>query len=338
MKKNKRREKVEQILDAVHDRRDVPEALTNRLDRLFVSNEHDADYDAVLTGLLEAEMSMSGRHSAKARESLVRAQRKLGMPESVFPSSIPLRRRLYFKVAAAAAVALLVVGGYLAFFMQSEQARVADFQIETIDGVQKHIQLPDNTRIWINSDSRLTAYVSGNKRKVNLDGEAYFDVKHDRKRPFIVYANGLEVKVLGTEFDVKAYPGDGQAEVFLDKGRVKVKDGWKRETLEPGMKLTRYNATGGMWVGPIGAREDWRSDVISADARTLPQLLRMIGNYYDMKISIEEDRLNDTQIFSTKFGREQSAEMVLSSLAKLSGEFEYSINEDTIIITTKNRE
>lgn len=94
----------------------------------------------------------------------------------------------------------------------------------TPKGQKLTIMLPDSTRVVMNSDSRLKlpTRFSGNTREVYLTGEAFFDVTHNAKIPFIIHTNKMNIKVLGTEFNVKSYPEDSTSETTLIRGLIEV--------------------------------------------------------------------------------------------------------------------
>jgi ferric-dicitrate binding protein FerR (iron transport regulator) len=97
-------------------------------------------------------------------------------------------------------------------------------QVITESGSQTHIQLPDGSTVWLNASSNLTydKEFGKNLREVNLTGEAFFDVIKDPAHPFIIHTKVIDVKVLGTQFNVKAYPNDAYTETSLIRGNVEV--------------------------------------------------------------------------------------------------------------------
>jgi transmembrane sensor len=110
-------------------------------------------------------------------------------------------------------------------------------------GTRTKLLLPDGTQVWLNSSSRLkyTSDFNSKNREVVLEGEAYFDVAKDFRLPFIVHAATIDIKVLGTSFDVKSYPQDETIEATLLKGTIEIsrKDipGTARVILKPNEKL-----------------------------------------------------------------------------------------------------
>jgi ferric-dicitrate binding protein FerR (iron transport regulator) len=118
------------------------------------------------------------------------------------------------------------------FWMQrvSSAAPVADYPdqatlIQVQNGKREMMTLPDGSRIWLNAGSSLRYDPAGfrsGRRQVALEGEAFFDIAHDRNRPFIVQSRQVRIRVLGTAFNVKAYPGDPDVETSLIRGSVEV--------------------------------------------------------------------------------------------------------------------
>jgi ferric-dicitrate binding protein FerR (iron transport regulator) len=115
-------------------------------------------------------------------------------------------------------------------------------EIVTKRGSKSSIKLPDGTIVRLNTDSRLTYlnFTAGKNREVTLIGEAYFDVAHDSSRPFIIHTGKINIKVLGTSFNVRNYPQDKELETSLIKGKIEVSLDSRPEdiiTLKPTEKL-----------------------------------------------------------------------------------------------------
>ena len=112
-------------------------------------------------------------------------------------------------------------------------------------GGEYNLKLADGTNVWVFAESeiRFPTRFKGNKREVYLEGEAYFDVTHDEQHPFIVHTEQLNVKVLGTGFNVMAYKGDARTEVTLVHGKVDVKSKNISEILTPSRQFVMNNDT-----------------------------------------------------------------------------------------------
>ena len=97
-------------------------------------------------------------------------------------------------------------------------------EVSTHNGSKTHLVLPDGTRIWLNAGSRLTydKNYGATQREVNLTGEAFFDVAHNADKPFLIHTARIDIKVLGTSFDVKSYSTDKTTEATLIRGSIEV--------------------------------------------------------------------------------------------------------------------
>jgi transmembrane sensor len=139
-------------------------------------------------------------------------------------SRLRRRRRAYM---AAAALILLVSGGWYYSHSNIKPAGNAKATPEALivkKGSRSHSLLPDGTTVWLNAGSRLTYEndFTGATREVRLEGEAFFDVVKNPARPFIVHTTTIDIKVLGTAFNVKSYPEDKTVETTLYRGLVQV--------------------------------------------------------------------------------------------------------------------
>jgi transmembrane sensor len=149
----------------------------------------------------------------------VRFQEELNFTEKRKPLSFYIRKPVF----ALATIAFILLA-YLAAFYKKEPG---DQTIEIVanKGIRKEIKLPDGTLVQLNSDSKLsysTDMLDQDERNVSLTGEAFFKVAHDKKHPFIVKTNKIAIKVLGTEFNIKDYPGDRESETTLLKGSIEL--------------------------------------------------------------------------------------------------------------------
>ncbi|MFA9392433.1 MAG: FecR family protein [Prolixibacteraceae bacterium] len=151
-----------------------------------------------------------------------------------------------FKVAASIIILLGLSIGATYYFKANEYMPYSSYVVNTPNGAKSNIILPDSTRIWLNSGSKITYEADFSKnRKVYLEGEAYFDVTKNPKNPFVVETSKLNITVLGTAFDVKAYSDENTIEATLVRGSVAISGKnyskkAKRVLLEPNQKFTYY--------------------------------------------------------------------------------------------------
>lgn len=168
-------------------------------------------------------------------------------------------------------------------------------------GQTYQITLNDGTEVWLNAGSRLSfpSRFTGDSRIVTLDGEAYFKVAKDEKRPFIVKTEQIATHVLGTEFNVKAYAGL-ESHVTLVKGSVKVeiKDTQKEVLLYPGEDIACLH-DGTCQVKEVDTTRyaQWLAGYFYFDDVCLKDILKELGYWYNLTIEAEDDaRLMDMRL------------------------------------------
>ena len=140
--------------------------------------------------------------------------------------------RILRYIGQVAAIFLAPVMGYIAWEIYNQkmwvnnQAEVVYNEIKCPLGARSQAELPDGTKVFLNNGStlRYPAKFTGDTREVELFGEAFFDVEHNRQRPFIINTTGLDVKVLGTRLNVYSYPEENYQEITLESGSVELID------------------------------------------------------------------------------------------------------------------
>lgn len=146
-------------------------------------------------------------------------------PEPEAEQPAPARIFTLKRMLAAAVFIGLAVSTYLFFTGRSDVTRQAPInEVVARTGARSHLLLPDGSKVWLNSESKLVYQGSFNDtlREVHLEGEAFFDVVKDTKRPFIVHTSDIDIRVLGTAFNVKSYPREMLIEATLIRGLIEV--------------------------------------------------------------------------------------------------------------------
>jgi ferric-dicitrate binding protein FerR (iron transport regulator) len=156
----------------------------------------------------------------------------------------------YFLKVAAIFIGIFISGGIASYFLFHDTTVATNQVIKIVapKGSRSVAYLPDGSRVWLNAGSELTYKInSGQNREVKLVGEAFFKVKSDKNHPFIVSANGMFIKALGTSFNVKAYPEERKVTTTLVEGIVKIeKPGLENGKpidilLKPNQKVVVFN-------------------------------------------------------------------------------------------------
>lgn len=194
--------------------------------------------------------------------------------------------------------------------------------------------LSDGTRVWLNAGSTVTFPVAfqGNERRVTITGEAYLEVAKDKTKPFYVASEEVEVKVLGTHFNMNTYRDQNQTYVTLLEGAVNVVDvrSQKSVTLNPGQQANVTNMKIELSrQADIESVMAWKNGLFSFQNTTLENVLKEMSRWYDIKIRYEGN-VND-QRFSGELPRDLSLKEVLIVLKDVGVKFRLDDNILTVI-------
>lgn len=163
--------------------------------------------------------------------------------------------------------------------------------IATPRGGEYRILLPDGTGVWLNASSSLrfpTAF-TGKDREVELRGEAYFEVAQNSSQPFRVKVNDLQVDVLGTRFDVMAYPDEGSVNTSLLQGSVRVTRGAEARLLKPGEEARLNPGAGVFQVAEADTDRvvAWKNGLFLFEGATIEEVMRQVSRWYDIDVSYQ---------------------------------------------------
>ena len=160
--------------------------------------------------------------------------------------------------------------------------------------------LADGTKVWINAESTLRYPVAfrGKERRVELKGEACFEVAKDEEHPFIVRADGMDTRVLGTKFNVRSYKTEDR-HVTLVQGKVQVTNmnSYKSVMLQPGQDLT-YTETGEEKISNvnIATYTAWTEGMFYFDDAPLEEIMSFLGRWYNVNIDFEQQELYNIRL------------------------------------------
>ncbi|MDR1724288.1 MAG: FecR domain-containing protein [Tannerella sp.] len=229
-----------------------------------------------------------------------RMKRRIDSKTSVRPT-VWLTPVKFLQIAAAALI-LLFVSTTIYFYRENKQLEMADVVIATEMGERASITLPDGSQVAVNSNSRLIyspKLYNKSERRIRFDGEGYFQVGKDSKRPFNIESKGLNVTVLGTTFNLLARSDDATAELMLEKGSVRFESSMtgNNVTLKPNQKAILNYADGKITVIPIDDIHKisaWRRGEMVFHNTPLKDALRTVEETYGIVIETDcGDCLND---------------------------------------------
>lgn len=210
------------------------------------------------------------------------------------PSSAPLRRLSispwWLRVAA---VILFVLGiGY----WWSNQTDSHSLVFQTGAREKRELALPDGSKVWLNENSRLSYCEKDGQRHVTLEGEAFFEVKHMDTTPFVIASGDARTTVLGTSFNVRAYPQEAAVKVTVATGIVELKNA---EDVQSAIRLPA--GTAGVLNLKINERPEkapvdvnataWKIRRLQFDNTALEDVFKTLENYYDLHIQVENEAI-----------------------------------------------
>lgn len=239
---------------------------------------------------------------------------------------------------SSAAAAIVLIGFWL--WTNERKPATGDMRLVTAPlGKTVRVNLPDGSHIWLNAGSTLS-YPGGFKGKtrevVLREGQAFFDIAHDKAKPFIVHAKTLDITVLGTSFDVKAYKNDPDIKVTVKTGKVGVqmrdKPGQPALMLLPAEQAVVPEKTQKIQVNEISkpAIAPWKDNRMVFEDELLVEVLHALERKYNQHIVVEKPGLSTEKISVTL--DDQPMNDVLKVLG-FSKNFNYSqLNDSTIVI------
>lgn len=206
-------------------------------------------------------------------------------------------------------------------------------------GQRAQIILQDGTEVWLNAQSTLKypAYFYGKNRKVEITGEAYFNVAKDKKRPFIVEAGQVMMEVLGTQFNVYCYSGADYFQTNLEEGSLKVyttNDKNKEIILKPNEQvIIRENE---MFLSETENPDHtlWKEGIYAFNNAPLINILEQLQLYYDVKIIVKDPEIFNVR-YTGKFRQRDGIDEILRILQKIQAFKIEKDKENNIITLTK---
>jgi ferric-dicitrate binding protein FerR (iron transport regulator) len=232
--------------------------------------------------------------------------------------------------------AVLIIGVLGTYYFLSKPETVSMQQLVVPSGQRAELTLSDGTKVWLNSRSNLKfpSKFLGKLRQVELDGEGYFMVKHNAKQPFIVKTNRYDIRVLGTEFNVKAYSNTHYFEASLLKGSIELSGMGLSSAvlLKPDEKAVQVGNKIVVSAIPDFNYYQWKDGIFYFSNETIEDLINKLEIYYDVKIVIHNKTLSDSR-YSGKFRINDGIEHALKVL-QLSNKFTFTKDDDsnTIVI------
>jgi len=250
--------------------------------------------------------------------------------------NVPFYRKAYrqlSKIAAVLLIPVLIISAcyFLTdrrFFVKEEKTIYAE--IYSPLAARTRFELPDGSTVWLNSGSKLKFPVKfrGTQREVKLTGEGFFNVVKDSQKPFVVKTGNINIKALGTTFNVLAYPDDKICEVTLESGKVvvgKIRDSGepvKLAELQPDHQLTVSKETGIIDTKEVFTEKytSWKEGKLIFRNDPMKEVVKRISRWYNVEIELKDKELEMYRYRAT-FENETFSEVL--KLLKLTSPIDY---------------
>jgi len=254
---------------------------------------------------------------------------RLGIGKNkVRPLFNPGKYSSIFIIAAASLAFILVVGGITQWIgnrpsqqLSSPQIAIAQTRITTFEKEKAHLFLSDSTEVILNSGSTLQYdnQYNANSRNVELTGEAYFNVRTNPKKPFVVELNGMKVTATGTRFNICSYSDDDRIETTLEDGKIQVAiDGKDLLHVKSGEQVVYFVKSDRVVVHdvPVDTYSAWKENRLRFFDTPFEEVLRQISRKYDVEFEVSNNNLYNLNFTATFL--DQPLDEIMKMLASVS--------------------
>lgn len=244
-------------------------------------------------------------------------------------------RKFYlWSARVASVILLLLMTGLSVYYYTMSQMIMPDMIVSVEKGQKANVVLPDGSKVWVNSDSRLSygSRFNQKERVLSLEGEAYFEVTPDKDRPFIVETDELAVRALGTSFNVKSYEEEKDVSTVLMTGKVEVTSDYDRLVLNPNERIVFNKQTGHMEKSTVentGDYINWKYNALTFNGETFENIVHTLERYYNTRIVFESETLKKYRFTGTPGNT--SLESILQILS-LTSPLSYEVRDSMIIL------
>jgi len=252
------------------------------------------------------------------------------------------RRKIWIYVISVAAVMFIVLAGDLYFIDHKHLNK--NSVISRFSGVRENrlIQLPDGSTVIVSHGSKLnypSSFDGLSNREVYLDGQAYFDVKHNSLKPFIIHTGKLKTTVLGTAFEINAWSDEPDVRVTVSRGKVKVEDQNNRtiSVITPNQQITYDKTNKNIIQKVVNVPEylEWKDHDLLLSNVTISEAAELLEKRFQVKILIADEQIKSKR-FTTTVLKGERIEQILNSIAEFNdAKFTYDVEKSEVIISSK---
>lgn len=302
-----------------------PKKTEERVQRWIIADKYTKEKEAAS---LEYWNELNTEINSDTYSALKRVNQRIGYRESQ-TAYTPFHQKL-LRIAAVLIPLFIMASGYL-YYTQNKL-----IEISVAYGETKHLFLPDSSEIWINSGSSIKypKVFADDQRQIYLEGEAYFSVTKNPAKPFIVKTDPLSVKVLGTKFNVKAYPGDENITTTLTSGKVEVFTQLQEsQILRPNEQLIYNINTSAMNTEQVLPAETnaWLAGQILFINSSFNEIKQILERHFDVTID-DKTTIPASRSYTVKFLKGETLIEILDVLKDVVG-FTYRQQGEKIVLS-----
>lgn len=246
--------------------------------------------------------------------------------------------RLRYVVAACAVLLLLLGGGTFWTIRQMQKQMQQEVRFSNLSG-KSYVMLGDGTKVWLHSDTSLDykREFSSVNREVKMTGEAYFEVAHDPKHPFVIQMEGMKLTVYGTKFNVRDIPHSNEVMVSLQEGSVGLETLRENYRMRPGEKAVFNKKTKILQInrGDVAFDISWAQKQIVFNQKSLGFICKYLANWYNVEIVLEP-ALKDKYLYTFTL-RDEPLEEIMRLIARVNPISYYFNEENKLFISSEKK-
>lgn len=275
---------LQRVIDGVYTKQDIAVISTylKDMDNVDVFNEISKSVWDESETVKQPDLQQKERYRKEAAALLSKIKRK----------SFSISTKQIIRIAASVAMLLTVSIGIYQYRNGNYLTQNDYIELKVNRGETKHLILSDGTKLFLNAGSSIKypAVFRGKNRNVELNGEAYFEVFHDAKKPFIIHAATMDIKVLGTSFDVKSYNEDDKVIVSVNSGKVQVdmNESMMRLVANEQIILDKKNGEIQKNIINIEDAKSWMKGGLSFKNTSIQNVAKELMRIYNCNIIIED--------------------------------------------------
>lgn len=287
----------------------------------------DAYYQRILQQIKPASVAQASAIASEQTHQTLAEQSVRAIQDAAAIKAIPAIHRVHFlrrswTRIAAAAVIVLTMGGVLYLLLRGDGLQHAVAGTHANRPLTRNILLPDGSKVILQANSTLDypGTFTGDTREVTLTGEAYFDVAHNAKQAFIIHAGKIKTTVLGTAFNIKAWPAEEEVTVTVTRGKVRVED----EThvlgiITPDQQISfnKRNEQAKQAIVDAADEASWKDKEYSFNEVNFDEAITEIQMRYGIIIELSNSEKAQLCPFTASFKQGESLEYVLNVISKL---------------------